>query len=149
MNTFKGLFLLKKEKNETVCAIKELCDSYSGRQANNTKEEMFRKLCIIRLMNDEMEKVTLNKETIRSLDEIIDNLSTKFLDDRPLFLEIIKEYKEIVQKLDNPKLNPNPLYKRFDINEECDCSCSMILFVEIDDDCWLFKLLLLSLILLF
>lgn len=39
MNTFKGMFLLKKEKNETVCAIKELCDSYSGRQANNTKEE--------------------------------------------------------------------------------------------------------------
>ena len=40
MNTFKGMFLLKKEKNETVCAIKELCDSYSGRQANNTKEEL-------------------------------------------------------------------------------------------------------------
>ena len=39
MNTFKGMFLLNKEKNETVCAIKELCDSYSGRQANNTKEE--------------------------------------------------------------------------------------------------------------
>lgn len=39
MNTFKGMFLLKKEKNETVCAIKVLCDSYSGRQANNTKEE--------------------------------------------------------------------------------------------------------------
>lgn len=33
------MYLLKKEKNETVCAIKELCDSYSGRQANNIKEE--------------------------------------------------------------------------------------------------------------
>ena len=104
---------LKEEKR-----ILEALKKSKGDEANNTKEEMFRKLCIIKLLNNEMEKVTLNKETIRSLDEIIDNLSKKFLDDRPLFLEIIKEYKEIVQKLDNPQLNPNPLYQRFDINEE-------------------------------
>lgn len=103
MEERRNLEALKKSKND---------------EANNTKEEMFRKLCIIKLLNNEMEKITLNKETIRSLDEIIDNLSKKFLDDRPLFLEIIKEYKEIVQKLDNPQLNPNPLYQRFDINEE-------------------------------
>ena len=102
------------EEKRNLEALKKSKDD----EANNTKEEMFRKLCIIKLLNNEMEKVTLNKETIRSLDEIIDNLSKKFLDDRPLFLEIIKEYKEIVQKLDNPKLNPNPLYQRFDINEE-------------------------------
>ena len=39
MNTFKGMFLLKKDKETTACAIKELCDSYSGRKANNIKEE--------------------------------------------------------------------------------------------------------------
>ena len=39
MDTFKGMFLLKKEKNVTICAIKELCDNYSGRQTNNIKEE--------------------------------------------------------------------------------------------------------------
>lgn len=39
MNTFKGMFLLKKEKETTVFAIKRLCDSYSSKQANNTKEE--------------------------------------------------------------------------------------------------------------
>lgn len=39
MKTFKGMFLLKKDKETTVCAIKELCDSYSGRKANNIKEE--------------------------------------------------------------------------------------------------------------
>ena len=39
MNTFKGMFLLKKDKETTACAIKELCDSYSGRKANNIKKE--------------------------------------------------------------------------------------------------------------
>ena len=39
MDTFKGMFLLKKDKNVTIRAIKELCDCYSGRQANNIKEE--------------------------------------------------------------------------------------------------------------
>jgi len=104
---------LLKEKNNLESLKKTKND-----EANSTKEEMFRKLCIIKILNKEMEEITLNKETINSLDEIIDNLSKKFLDDRPLFLEIIKEFKDIVQKLDNPNLKPNPLYKRFDINED-------------------------------
>ena len=51
----------------------------------------------------------------------MDRLSLKFLDDRPLFMEIIKEFKDIKGKYDKPNPNPNipnPLYVKFGINEQ-------------------------------
>lgn len=106
---------------ETKKAELEKLQKEKKQEAGNTKEEIFRKLCIINILNKEIEKITLNKTTISSIEEIMDRLSLKFLDDRPLFMEIIKEFKDIKGKYDKPNPNPNipnPLYVKFGINEQ-------------------------------
>ena len=70
-------------------------------------------------MNEEIEKLTLNKATINSVAELINDLSLdkRFINNRQYFDEILNEYDKVVKEIDSSN-NKIDIYKRYDLNPE-------------------------------
>ena len=83
------------------------------------KYNAIKQFLTIKIINEEIQKLTLNKDRTYSVIEIMDDLSLdkKFINSRQYFDEIVNEYEKIVKEIDNSK-NPNQIYKRYDLNQE-------------------------------
>ena len=89
------------------------------KELKKNKDNAIRHLLIIKIINEEIEKLTLNKSTINSVFELINQLSLnkKFIDNRKYFNEVIEDYKNIVQKL-NESNNKNEIYKKYGLDAD-------------------------------
>ena len=100
----------QKIKNEREILEKDL---------KNCKDKAIKNFLIIKIINEEIEKLTLNKSTIISVLELIDQLllNKKYIDDRKQFKEIIEEYKNIEKNIDSSN-NKNDIYKKYGIDAD-------------------------------
>ena len=100
----------QKIKNEREILEKDL---------KNCKDNAIKNFLIIKIINEEIEKLTLNKSTIISVLELIDQLllNKKYIDDRKQFKEIIEEYKNIEKNIDSSN-NKNDIYKKYGIDAD-------------------------------
>jgi len=66
------------------------------------KNNAIRQFLIIKIINEEIEKLTLNKSTVNNVFALIQELlkNEKFIDDRKYFYEVIEEYKKISNDID-------------------------------------------------
>ena len=83
------------------------------KELKENKDNAIRHLLIIKIINEEIEKLTLNKSTINCVFELINQilLNKKFIDNRKYFNEVIEEYQNIVKKIDQSN-NKNEMYKK-------------------------------------
>ena len=85
------------------------------------KENTIKQFLIIKLINEKIEKLTLNNSTINSVKDLINDfsLNNKFIEDRQYFNEIINEYEDIVEEIGNKSpLESINIYKRYGLTEE-------------------------------
>ena len=120
-------------KNKEAFKLKNDLEELYGKDKNKLKEERnkleaelkkykdnaIRHFLTIKIINEEIEKLTLNKSTINSVFELINQLSLnkKFIDNRKYFNEVIEDYKNIVQKL-NESNNKNEIYKKYGLDAD-------------------------------
>ena len=83
------------------------------------KDNAIRHFLTIKIINEEIEKLTLNKSTINSVLDLMDQitLNKKFIDNRKYFTEIIEDYKKIIQELAQSN-NKNDIYKKYGIDAD-------------------------------
>ena len=122
--------VFKKEQEELEKEKKRL-----EKELKEYKDNAIRHFLTIKIINEEIEKLTLNKSTVNSVYELIKllSLNDKFIDNKRYLNGIIKEYKEISDKIDDlkPKGNQstdkdkdsqskkeNIIYKKYGINAE-------------------------------
>ena len=89
------------------------------KELKKNKDNAIRHLLIIKIINEEIEKLTLNKSTIISVSELIEQLSLnrKYIDNRKCFNEIREEYQKIDNEI-NQSNNQNEIYKKYNIDAE-------------------------------
>ena len=83
------------------------------------KDNAIRHFLTIKIINEEIEKLTLNKSTVNSVSELIEQLSLnrKYIDNRKCFNEIREEYQKIDNEI-NQSNNQNEIYKKYNIDAE-------------------------------
>ena len=83
------------------------------------KDNAIKHFLTIKIINEEIEKLTLNKSTINSVLDLMDQitLNKKFIDNRKYFTEIIEDYKKIIQELAQSN-NKNDIYKKYGIDAD-------------------------------
>ena len=81
------------------------------------KDNLFKHFLIIKIINEEIEKLSLNKSTVCSVFELINQLllNNRFIDNRKYFNEIIEEYKIINNEIDQSN-NKIDIYKKYGLN---------------------------------
>jgi len=101
----------KKLEDEKIEIEKEL---------KNYKHEAIKKFLTIKIINEEVKKLTLNKDTINSVSELINefSLDKQFIDNRQYFEEIMKEYEAIAKEIDQSNEKAKEVYKRYDLDPE-------------------------------
>ena len=84
------------------------------------KNDTIKQFLTIKIINDEVKNLTLNKDTINEVKELIDDLSKdkRFIDNREYFKDIIKEYEKIIKEIDESKGNANKIYERYNLDPE-------------------------------
>ena len=83
------------------------------------KDKAIKHFLTIKIINEEIEKLTLNKSTINCVFELINQilLNKKFIDNRKYFKEVIEEYQNIVKKIDQSN-NKNEIYKKYGLDAD-------------------------------
>ena len=120
-------------KNKEAFKLKNDLEELYGKDKNKLKEERnkleaelkkykdnaIRHFLTIKIINEEIEKLTLNKSTINSVFELINQilLNKKFIDNRKYFNEVIEEYQNIVKKIDQSN-NKNEIYKKYGLDAD-------------------------------
>ena len=81
------------------------------------KDNAIRHFLTIKIINEEIEKLTLNKSTVNSVYELIKQLSLndKFIDNKRYFNGIIDEYQNIVKEIDQSN-NKNGIYEKYGLD---------------------------------
>ena len=74
----------------------------------------------IKIINDEIKNLTLNKDTINSVSELIDELSIdkRFINNRNYFEEIIQEYEKVNEEIEKSNGHPEIIYAKYNLNAE-------------------------------
>ena len=83
------------------------------------KDNAIRHFLTIKIINEEIEKLTLNKSTINSVSELIEQLSLnkKYIDNRKCFNEIREDYQKIDNEI-NQSNNQNDIYKKYGLDAD-------------------------------
>ena len=124
--------LLIKVKKEQMSNLTNILDSVYKNDRKRLEEEKkkiekdlydykrdaIKQFLTIKIINEEISKLTLNKSTINSVTELITDLSTdkRFIKNIQYFDEIIKEYENVVKEIDNSKGHEDDIYKRYIID---------------------------------
>ena len=101
----------KKLENEKETIAKEL---------NSFKQDAIKQFLTIKIINDEIKNLTLNKDTINSISELINELSLdqRFINNRSYFDEIIQEYEKINEEIEKSNGHPETIYARYNLKLE-------------------------------
>ena len=88
------------------------------KKLKKNKLEVIKQFLTIRIIKEELKKLSLNKETINSVSELINefSLDKKFIDNRQYFEEIIKDYERVSKEIEES--NEKEVYKRYDLDPE-------------------------------
>ena len=143
---------LIKSKNEEVNEMTKILEDIFIKDLDNLEKERkkleeelkkykdnaIRHFLIIKIINEEIEKLTLNKSTVNSVSKLIEQLklNSNFIDNRSYFDEIINQYKDIDDEIEqakklvsnnNQNINQandeqikkvNDIYKRYEIDAD-------------------------------
>ena len=109
-NNLEGIF--KKEQNKFEEENKKL-----EKELKEYKDNLFKHFLTIKIINEEIEKLTLNKSTVSSVFDLINQLSLnkKFIDNRKYFNGILEEYKIINNEIEQSN-NKIDIYKKYGLN---------------------------------
>ena len=90
------------------------------RELKSYKHQAITQFLTIKIINEEVKKLTLNKDTINSVSELINefSLDKQFIDNRQYFEEIIKEYEAVANEIDQSNEKAKEIYKRYDLDPE-------------------------------
>ena len=79
------------------------------------KKDAIGKFLTIKLINEKIKDLRLNKDTISSVTEIINELSLddKFIKDKQFFEEIIKEYENVINEIQQSNGHPEEIYSKY------------------------------------
>ena len=90
------------------------------KELNRYKHNAIKQFLTIKIINEEIQKLTLNKATISSVTELINDLSfdKRFINNRQYFDEIIGEYEKVIKEIDETNGHPEKIYKRYDLDPE-------------------------------
>ena len=104
--------VFKKEQEELEEEKKIL-----EKELKEYKDNAIRHFLTIKIINEEIEKLTLNKSTVNSVYELIKQLSLndKFIDNKRYFNGIIDEYQNIVKEIDQSN-NKNGIYEKYGLD---------------------------------
>ena len=104
--------VFKKEQEKLEDEKKRL-----EKELKEYKDNAIRHFLTIKIINEEIEKLTLNKSTVNSVYELIKQLSLndKFIDNKRYFNGIIDEYQNIVKEIDQSN-NKNGIYKKYGLD---------------------------------
>ena len=91
-----------------------------AKKLNNFKHNAIKEFLKIKIINDEIKNLTLNKDTIYSVSELINELSLdkKFINNRNYFDEIFQDYEKINEQIEKTNGHPEAIYAKYDLNAE-------------------------------
>jgi hypothetical protein len=95
IKTLEQIFQKEKEQlEEKEKALQKELEKY--------KNNAIRQFLIIRIINEEIEKLTLNKSTVNNVLKLIEQLllNEKFINEKKCFDEVIQKYETISNKID-------------------------------------------------
>ena len=89
------------------------------KEYKQNKDNAIKQFLIIKIINEEIEKLTLNKSTINSVSELIEQLSlnAKYIDKRKYFFELKEEYYKIAKIIEQSN-NKNEIYKKYGLEPD-------------------------------
>ena len=84
------------------------------------KQDALKQFLTIKIINEEVKKLTLNKDTINSVSELINefSLDKQFIDNRQYFDEIIKEYENIITEIEQSNGKSGEIYRRYNLDPD-------------------------------
>lgn len=79
------------------------------------KKDAIGQFLTIKLINEKIKDLALNKDPINSVTEIINELSLdyKFIKDKQFFEEIIKEYENVINEIQQSNGHAEKIYKKY------------------------------------
>ena len=90
------------------------------KELEKCKKNAIKEFLTIKLINEEIKNLALNKDTINSVTELINELSldSNFIKDKEMFDEVIEEYKKVIKEIDESNGHPEEIYRRYDLNPD-------------------------------